>query len=79
MLQACWGTGKGYFNATQPPVEYNSVNALYRFKSIAYIVIPDKDNSQGIVKLVFSRKATELRYVCTQIGNLLSIVRYQKM
>ena len=30
MLQACWGTGKGYYNSGQPPVEYTPQNPFYR-------------------------------------------------
>ncbi|XP_050305929.1 nucleoporin p54 isoform X2 [Anthonomus grandis grandis] len=61
MLQACWGTGKGFYNSQLPPVEYTPQNPFYRFKAMGYNVIPEQDNSEGIVKLVFNRKVTELR------------------
>ncbi|KAG5878395.1 hypothetical protein JTB14_022675 [Gonioctena quinquepunctata] len=61
MLQACWGTGKGYFNSSQPPVEYDSHNPFYRFRAMGYNVIPEQDNSDGIVKLVFNKKISELK------------------
>ncbi|XP_060524640.1 nucleoporin p54 [Cylas formicarius] len=61
MLQACWGSGKGYYNSTQPPVEYVPQNPFYRFKAIGYNAIPEQDNSEGIVRLVFNKKITELR------------------
>ncbi|KAJ8934338.1 hypothetical protein NQ314_013379 [Rhamnusium bicolor] len=61
MLQACWGTGKGYYNSTQPPIEYTPQNPFYRFKAMGYNVIPEQDNSDGIVKLIFNKKLTELR------------------
>ncbi|KAF2900896.1 hypothetical protein ILUMI_05301 [Ignelater luminosus] len=60
MLQACWGTGKGYFNPNQPPVEYNFSNPFFRYRAISYVVIPGEDNSHGIVKLVFNKKESEL-------------------
>ncbi|XP_018565499.1 nucleoporin p54 [Anoplophora glabripennis] len=61
MLQACWGTGKGYYNSTQPAVEYSPQNPFYRFKAMGYNVIPEQDNSDGIVKLTFDKKISELR------------------
>ncbi|XP_022910266.2 nucleoporin p54 [Onthophagus taurus] len=60
MLQACWGTGKGYYNASQPPVEYNQSNPFYRFKGIGYVVIPQPDNADGLVKLQFNKKESEV-------------------
>ncbi|XP_074033237.1 nuclear pore complex protein Nup54 isoform X1 [Leptinotarsa decemlineata] len=61
MLQACWGTGKGYYNSTQPPVEYDSQNPFYRFKAMGYNLIPEQENSEGIVKLIFNKKISELK------------------
>lgn len=61
MLQASWGTGKGYYNSSQPPIEYNPQNPYYKFKAMGYNMIPEHDNSDGIVKLVFSKKIEELR------------------
>ncbi|KAL1489308.1 hypothetical protein ABEB36_014231 [Hypothenemus hampei] len=61
LLQACWGTGKGYFSTTQPPVEYTPQNPFYRFKAMGYNVIPEHDNSEGVVKLVFNKKIADVR------------------
>ncbi|KAJ8979279.1 hypothetical protein NQ317_009893 [Molorchus minor] len=61
MLQACWGTGKGYYNSSQPPVEYTPQNPFYHFKAIGYNVIPEQDNSDGIIKMVFNKKLEEIR------------------
>lgn len=60
LLQACWGTGKGYYNAAQPPMEYDTSNPLCRYKAIGYVVMPGEDNSQGIVKLIFNKKELDL-------------------
>lgn len=60
MLQACWGTGKAFYNVSQPPIEYNSTNPLYRFKTVGYVTVPGEDNSSGLVKLIFSKKESEL-------------------
>lgn len=60
MLQACWGTGKGYYNQNQQPIEYNHTNPFYRFRAIGYTVIPERDNSEGLVKLLFNKKESEL-------------------
>lgn len=63
MLQACWGTGKGYYSNNHPPVEYDHTNPFCRFKSICYSVLPTSDNADGLVKLHFNKKESELRYV----------------
>lgn len=60
MLQACCGTGKGFYNASQPPIDYNFTNPLYRFKAVGYVIVPGEDNSHGFVKLIFNKKDTEL-------------------
>ncbi|XP_044257771.1 nuclear pore complex protein Nup54 [Tribolium madens] len=60
LLQACWGTGKGYYSPNQPPVEYTVHNPFYRFKAVGYNIIPEHDNTEGIVKLIFNRKYAEL-------------------
>lgn len=61
MLQASWGTGKGYYNSSQPSIEYTPQNPYFKFKAMGYNIIPEQDNSDGIVKLVFSKKIDELR------------------
>ncbi|RZC41236.1 Nup54 and/or Med3 domain containing protein, partial [Asbolus verrucosus] len=60
LLQACWGTGKGYYNPNCPPVEYTIYNPFYRFKAVGYNIIPEHDNSEGLVKLIFNRKYSDL-------------------
>jgi nuclear pore complex protein Nup54 len=60
LLQACWGTGKGYYNPNLPPVEYTVYNPFYRFKAVGYNIIPEHDNTEGLVKLTFNRKYSEL-------------------
>lgn len=59
-MQACWGTGKGYHNSNQPPVEYTVQNPFYRFKAVGYNVIPEHENAEGIVKLIFNKKFLEI-------------------
>lgn len=61
MLQACWGTGKGYYNSNQPPVEYDHCNPFFRFKTIGYVVLPTTENADGFVKLLFHKKESELK------------------
>ncbi|KAK5650352.1 hypothetical protein RI129_001381 [Pyrocoelia pectoralis] len=60
MLQACWGMGKGFYNASQLPIEYNCTNPLYRFKTVGYVIVPGEDNSHGLVKLIFNKKESEI-------------------
>ncbi|CAH2002285.1 unnamed protein product [Acanthoscelides obtectus] len=61
MLQACWGSGNGYYAPGQPPVEYVPLNPFYRFKAMGYNVIPEHDNSDGIVRIIFGKKIDELK------------------
>ncbi|KAK9736627.1 Nup54 C-terminal interacting domain [Popillia japonica] len=62
MLQACWGIGKGYYSNNQPPVEYDHTNPFYRFKSVSYSVIPTSQNADGLVKLHFNKKESDLSH-----------------
>ncbi|KAF6205805.1 hypothetical protein GE061_019979 [Apolygus lucorum] len=61
LLQACWGTGKGYYNPQLPPVEYTPKNPYYRFKAIVYSVKPTVESRDGFVALQFNKKEEELR------------------
>ena len=62
MLQACWGTGKGYYRPQDPPVEYDFTSSFYRFRAMGYVVFPQPENSDGFVKLTFKKKDSELKY-----------------
>ncbi|XP_072390623.1 nucleoporin p54-like [Diabrotica undecimpunctata] len=72
MLQACWGTGKGYYNGQMPPIEYDSQSPFYRFKAMGYNVIPEHDNADGIVKLVFNKKIDEMKTQSEVLKNGIS-------
>ncbi|BES93499.1 nucleoporin [Nesidiocoris tenuis] len=61
LLQACWGTGKGYYNTQLPPVEYTPRNPYYKFKAIAYSKKPAVEARDGFVSLQFNKKFDELR------------------
>ncbi|KAL3280106.1 hypothetical protein HHI36_017612 [Cryptolaemus montrouzieri] len=60
MLQACWGTGKGYYGQNQH-VQYSNTNPLYRLKAVGYNIIIDADNSEGLVMMMFNKKESEIR------------------
>ncbi|KAJ7327224.1 hypothetical protein JRQ81_016983 [Phrynocephalus forsythii] len=60
-LQAFWGTGKGYFNSSIPPVEFTQENPFCRFKAVGYSCMPSNKDEDGLIALVFSKKETEIR------------------
>lgn len=54
-IQAYWGTGKGYYSSSAPPVELNQLHNLHRFKAIGYaeyITSDSKDSDDKIGILV---------------------------
>ncbi|XP_067000209.2 nuclear pore complex protein Nup54 [Anabrus simplex] len=69
LLQALWGTGKGYYSQNAPPVEFTLQNPLCRFKAIGYSCIPSAENKDGLVAVIFNRKDSEIR---TQQAQLIS-------
>ncbi|XP_046561465.1 nucleoporin p54-like isoform X2 [Haliotis rubra] len=58
-LQACWGTGKGYYSQNGM-VEFKADNPFCRFKAIGYHVIPSGRNEDGLVALMLKKKQTEV-------------------
>lgn len=60
-LQAFWGTGKGFFNHTIPPVEFTQENPFCRFKAVGYSCMPNNKDEDGLVVLVFNKKETDIR------------------
>ncbi|XP_046399806.1 probable nucleoporin Nup54 isoform X2 [Ischnura elegans] len=52
LLQAMWGSGKGYYSASAPPVVFNPDNPLCRFKTVCYTLVPTAQDSEGLVALV---------------------------
>lgn len=60
-LQACWGTGKGYYgNQPGQCVDFTSDNPHCFFKAVGYSCIPQSKNEDGLVSLIFSRKQNEV-------------------
>lgn len=72
LLQASWGTGKGFYNPNAPPVEYTSQNPFYRFKAIVYSVKPTVESRDGFVALKFNKKEEEVRKQHEQLGQGLA-------
>ncbi|XP_055967224.1 nucleoporin p54 isoform X1 [Sorex fumeus] len=60
-LQAFWGTGKGFFNYSIPPVEFTQENPFCRFKAVGYSCMPNNKDEDGLVVLVFNKKETDIR------------------
>uniref|UniRef100_A0A4W4GCY0 54 kDa nucleoporin n=2 Tax=Electrophorus electricus TaxID=8005 RepID=A0A4W4GCY0_ELEEL len=60
-LQAFWGTGKGYFNNSIPPVDFTQENPFCRFKAVGYSCIPRSKDEDGLVALALSKKEADVR------------------
>ncbi|XP_050542499.1 probable nucleoporin Nup54 [Daktulosphaira vitifoliae] len=76
LLQACWGTGKGYYALNNtPPVEYTPQNPLCRFKAITYSVKPTSSSRDALVAIVINKKMDEIRKQEAQLtSNLFAIL-----
>lgn len=59
-LQACWGTGKGFYNQ-QGPVDFSPQNPFCRFKVIGYSRLPTASNEDGHLSIEIKKKESELR------------------
>ncbi|EEB13683.1 Nucleoporin p54, putative [Pediculus humanus corporis] len=75
LVQALWGTGKGYYSQQAPPVEFNMKNPLCRFKAVCYSKRPRTENKDGLVALIFNKKESEIRsleaQLLTNLNNIL--------
>ncbi|XP_077354272.1 nucleoporin p54 [Festucalex cinctus] len=66
-LQAYWGTGRGYFNKINPPVEFNLENPFCRFKAVGYSCMPINKDEDGLVVLVLNKKEADVRGLQQQL------------
>lgn len=66
-LQAFWGTGKGYFSATAPPVVFTTENPFCRFKAIGYSRLPQAKPQDGLLALLFEKKLEEVQPLQAQL------------
>ncbi|KAK6632980.1 hypothetical protein RUM43_012723 [Polyplax serrata] len=75
LVQALWGTGKGFYSQQYPPVEFTMKNPLCRFKAISYSLRPRTENKDGLVALIFNKKESEIRalesQLLTNLNNIL--------
>nr|XP_055036974.1 nucleoporin p54 isoform X2 [Misgurnus anguillicaudatus] len=60
-LQAFWGTGRGYFNSSTPPVEFSQENPFCRFKAVGYSCVPEMKDEDGLVALTLCKKEMDVR------------------
>ncbi|KAK3555682.1 hypothetical protein QTP86_028641 [Hemibagrus guttatus] len=60
-LQAFWGTGKGYFNNSIPPVDFTQENPFCRFKAVGFSCIPSTKDEDGLVALALNKKEVDVR------------------
>ncbi|XP_041107115.1 nucleoporin p54-like isoform X1 [Polyodon spathula] len=70
-LQAFWGTGKGYFNNSIPPVDFTQENPFCRFKAVGFSCIPGSKDEDGLVILAFNRKEDDIRNLQQQLVEAL--------
>jgi len=75
LLQACWGTGKGFYGLNMPPVEYTPQNPLCRFKAITYSVKPTSSSRDALVAMNINKKMDEIRKQEVQLtSNLFAVL-----
>ncbi|XP_022170425.1 probable nucleoporin Nup54 [Myzus persicae] len=75
LLQACWGTGKGFYGLNMPPVEYTPQNPLCRFKAITYSVKPTSSSRDALVAININKKMDEIRKQEVQFtSNLFAVL-----
>ncbi|KAH8024928.1 hypothetical protein HPB51_002342 [Rhipicephalus microplus] len=66
-LQAFWGTGKGFFSATAPPVVFTTENPFCRFKAIGYSRLPQAKPEDGLLALLFEKKLEDVQPMQAQL------------
>ncbi|XP_023338811.1 probable nucleoporin Nup54 [Eurytemora carolleeae] len=59
-LRASWGFGKAYYSNSAQPIQIKPENPFCRFKSIGYSAMPQQDDKEGLVGLMFKKKQAEL-------------------
>ncbi|KAL5243946.1 hypothetical protein ACI65C_011356 [Semiaphis heraclei] len=75
LLQACWGTGKGFYGLNMSPVEYTPQNPLCRFKAITYSVKPTSSSRDALVAININKKMDEIRKQEVQFtSNLFAVL-----
>ncbi|KAM9841088.1 nucleoporin p54 [Aulostomus maculatus] len=60
-LQAYWGTGKGFYSNSNPPVDFTQENPFCRFKAVGYSCVPVSKDEDGLVVLVLNKKEADVR------------------
>lgn len=66
-LQAFWGTGKGFFSPTAPPVVFTTENPFCRFKAIGYSRLPQAKPEDGLLALLFEKKLEDVQPMQAQL------------
>ncbi|KAL3178226.1 hypothetical protein MRX96_038738 [Rhipicephalus microplus] len=65
--KAFWGTGKGFFSATAPPVVFTTENPFCRFKAIGYSRLPQAKPEDGLLALLFEKKLEDVQPMQAQL------------
>ncbi|XP_065216251.1 nuclear pore complex protein Nup54 [Planococcus citri] len=61
LLQALWGTGKGYYAQNGSVCEYTPQNILCQLKTVGYSVKPKTNSSDAIVAISINKKPEDIR------------------
>ncbi|XP_046652113.1 nuclear pore complex protein Nup54-like [Daphnia pulicaria] len=72
LLQAAWGTGKGFYSGTASAIQYTAENSLCRFKAIGYSKLPQGKNEDGIIVLLFNKPETDIRRDQAQLVSVIT-------
>ncbi|XP_059351167.1 nuclear pore complex protein Nup54-like isoform X2 [Daphnia carinata] len=72
LLQAAWGTGKGFYSGTASAVQYTAENSLCRFKAIGYSKLPQGKNEDGIIVLLFNKPEADIRRDQAQLVSVIT-------
>ncbi|KAK7574440.1 hypothetical protein V9T40_011631 [Parthenolecanium corni] len=74
LLQAFWGTGKGYYAQNATPFEYNPQNILCGLKTVGYSVKPKIASSDGLVVISINKKPDDIRNQQIQFESSVSAI-----
>jgi len=61
MVQAFWGTGRGFYQKDGSCVNYTPQNYFSRFKAVGYSLIPTVTDDRGLVSLLCNKKQSEMQ------------------
>ncbi|XKL68867.1 hypothetical protein PGB90_006636 [Kerria lacca] len=61
LLQAFWGTGKGFYAQNSAPFEYSPQNILCGLKTVGYSVKPKTSSTDALIAISINKKPEEIK------------------